>query len=117
MPERKTNMATKQDRPGKSSTTQQTAKGKGRAKQSPSADADGADLPIIVQGGGSIDVDMPVKFNANGTGPLGGKKFKNGLGDLTSMEVTNAGACTVDPATGTISITLNRTSRISISYA
>jgi hypothetical protein len=111
-------MPTKSNKSDKSAAAQTTSKGKGKDKKggAPPPTA-GADPPIIVDGGGSIGVDIPPKFTDLGGPPGGGKKFKHGLGNLTSMEILRAGSCTVDPATGKITITLNRTSYISVNYS
>ncbi|MDT7541229.1 MAG: hypothetical protein QOE33_1133 [Acidobacteriota bacterium] len=108
-------MPTRSNKTGQSSAAPTTATSKIKKDGKPSPTA-GADPPIIVDGGGSIAVDMPSKFKDKGVLPGGGKKFKNDLGDLSSMEITGAGSCTVDPASGKITVTLKPTSRISISY-
>jgi hypothetical protein len=108
-------MPTRSNKSGKSSAAPTSAERKPKKGTHPSPTA-GADPPIIVDGGGSIVVDMPPKFKDKGSAPSGGKKFKHDLGDLASMEITGAGSCTVDPASGKISVTLKPTSQISISY-
>lgn len=45
-----------------------------------------SDPPIIVQGGGSVDLDLPPKFKEKNHGPKG-KKFKNDTGNLASIEI------------------------------
>lgn len=43
-----------------------------------------SDPPIIVQGGGSVEVDVPTGFNAQATT---GKKFKNDKVNLVSLQI------------------------------
>jgi hypothetical protein len=63
-----------------------------------------ADPPIIIQGGGSIDLDVPSKFKEKSSGP-NGKKFKNDLGNLESIVIDDA-----------VTIKLKPTSKIVINY-
>ena len=63
------------------------------------------EVPIIVQGGNSVEVDVPGKFKENGPGGNGGKKFKNSEHHLISL--------TIDGGTP---IALQPTSKIEIKY-
>lgn len=65
------------------------------------------DPPIIVQGGGSIEMNLPPNFAAQQTGPGGGKHFKHNLGKLTTLVID-------DPPT---TVTLKPNSKITINYA
>ncbi len=62
-----------------------------------------SDPPIIVQGGGSIDVQVPDGFNQQPTG--NGKNFKNDKVNLVSLQI--------DEQTP---IPLNKNARITIIY-
>ncbi|MCA1630087.1 MAG: hypothetical protein LC785_13055 [Acidobacteria bacterium] len=62
------------------------------------------DPPIVVQGGGSIDVDIPEKFKEKGSGKKGGK-YKGDTQSLVSV-VIDGGA----------PIHVNATSKIEINY-
>ncbi len=46
------------------------------------------DRPIIVQGGGSVDLDLPPKFKEKSSGP-DGKKFKSDTNNLVSVQIDN----------------------------
>lgn len=63
-----------------------------------------ADPPIVIQGGGSIDMDVPPRFKEKSTGPKG-KKFKDDLGTLDSVVIDDA-----------VTIKLKPTSKIVINY-
>ncbi len=60
-----------------------------------------SDPPIIVQGGGSVDVEVPDGFNQQGSG----KNFKNDKVNLVSLQI--------DEQTP---IPLNKNARITILY-
>jgi hypothetical protein len=64
----------------------------------------GSDPPIIVQGGGSVHMDMPHGFKDNGA-DADHKKYKHDTGDLAELVIDN----------GT-PIPLNKNSRIEIRY-
>ena len=65
-----------------------------------------ADRPIIVQGGGSISVDLPEKFEEEGgTGKRGGK-FRNRDQDIISITVDGK----------PVDVDLKKNSRIEINY-
>jgi len=64
----------------------------------------GAERPIIVQGGNSVDIDVPEKFKENGSGKKGGK-FRNADQHLISLTIDGGQA-----------IPLRADSRIEISY-
>lgn len=59
------------------------------------------DPPIIVQGGGSVDIDVPAGFTA----PTGSKKFKNDKVNLVSLQINED-----------TPITLNKGDKIRITY-
>jgi hypothetical protein len=59
------------------------------------------DPPIIVQGGGSVEVDVPDGFNA----PSNGRKFKNDKVNLVSLQINED-----------TPITLNKDDTITITY-
>ncbi|HEX8423546.1 MAG TPA: hypothetical protein VF634_09045, partial [Pyrinomonadaceae bacterium] len=61
-----------------------------------------SDPPIIIQGGGSVEVDVPAGFNAQ---LGGGKKFKNDNVNLVSIQIDE-----------NTPITLNKNSKITITY-
>ncbi len=61
-----------------------------------------SDPPIIVQGGGSVEVDVPIGFNAQVST---GKKFKNDKVNLVSLQINED-----EP------IALNKDDRITITY-
>ena len=63
-----------------------------------------ADRPIIVSGGGSVDLDLPSKFKERSSGPEG-KKFKSDTNNLASVQID-----------GGKPIRLNRNSRIVINF-
>lgn len=46
-----------------------------------------SDPPIIVQGGNSVDVDVPGRFREHGPGGSGGRKFRNADQDLISVTI------------------------------
>ena len=69
----------------------------------PAPDAD-TEPPIIVQGGGSIDMNVPPRFRDHGTGSHG-KKFKDAAGTLESVVIDD-----------TTTIKLKPDSRIEIRY-
>jgi hypothetical protein len=62
------------------------------------------DRPIIIQGGGSVNVIVPPNFSEQG-GNLHGKDFKNGNVNLISLQI--------DQDTP---ITLNKNAKITITY-
>ncbi|HLL76669.1 MAG TPA: hypothetical protein VK421_15550 [Pyrinomonadaceae bacterium] len=62
------------------------------------------EVPIIIQGGNSVDVEVPSKFKENGSGKQGGK-FRNPNQNLISL--------TID---GGEPIALQANSRIEITY-
>jgi hypothetical protein len=64
----------------------------------------GSDPPIIVQGGGSIHMDMPHGFKDNGT-DTDHKKYKHDTGDLAELVIDNGAP-----------IPLKKDSRIEIRY-
>lgn len=91
----------------KAATGYQTGNKKSAAKINSSvggAPALDADPPIIIQGGGSIYMDVPPKFKEKSSGP-GGKKFKHDLGYLDSIVIDD-----------TVTIKLNPTSKIVVNY-
>ena len=72
--------------------------------QDPEPQAAESDPPIIVQGGGSVDLDLPPKFKEQSSGPQG-KKFKSDTNNLASIQIDN----------GT-PIPVNRNSKITIYF-
>lgn len=70
----------------------------------PAPAGDGADPPIIVQGGGSVHMDMPHGFKEQEAN-ASHKKYKHDAGDLVELVIDN----------GT-PIPLNKNSRIEIRY-
>jgi hypothetical protein len=74
----------------------------------PSSAGDGGlsliDPPIVVQGGGSIDVDIPEKFKEKGSGKKGGK-YKGDTQNLVSVVID-----------GGTPIAVNANSKIEINY-
>jgi hypothetical protein len=91
----------------KATTGKKTGPRKGGAKIDFGTGGDAAleaDPPIVVQGGGSIDMDVPSKFKEKSSGPHG-KKFKNEFGDLDSVVIDDA-----------VTIKLKPTSKIVINY-
>jgi hypothetical protein len=60
-----------------------------------------SDPPIIVHGGGSVDVDVPDSFTAQGNG----KNFKNANVNLVSLQINED-----------TPIPLNKGDRITITY-
>jgi hypothetical protein len=52
------------------------------------------DPPIIIQGGGSIDVDVPEKFKEKGSGKKGGK-YKGETQNLVSVVIDGGAPITV----------------------
>jgi len=71
------------------------------SEENPQPAAAEVDPPIIVQGGGSVDIDVPAGFNA----PSGGKKFKNDKANLDTLQIN-----TDTP------IKLNKGDKITITY-
>jgi len=63
-----------------------------------------ADRPIIVQGGGSVVLDLPPKFKERSSGP-NGKKFKSDTNNLASIQID-----------GGKPISLNKNSEIIINF-
>ena len=63
-----------------------------------------SDPPIIVQGGGSVNLDLPLKFKEQSSGAQG-KKFKSDTNNLASLQIDD----------GTL-IPLNRNSKITINF-
>jgi hypothetical protein len=61
-----------------------------------------SDPPIIIQGGGSVDIDVPTGFNAQ---LEGGKNFKNEKVNLVSLQINED-----------TPIPLNKTDKIKITY-
>jgi hypothetical protein len=59
-----------------------------------------SDPPIIIQGGGSVEVDVPTSFTERT-----GKKFKNDNVNLISLQIDE-----------NTPITLNKNSKITITY-
>jgi hypothetical protein len=110
---RRPQMPTRSNKTSKSSASQTTAKGKTKKGTNPKPTA-GADPPIIVQGGGSIGMNVPPKFTANGSGP-NGQQFRHGAGNIVNVEITNPAASTTGPS-GAITVTLNLNSRVKINY-
>ncbi len=70
---------------------------------SPELAAEG-DRPIIVQGGGSVDVDVPPKFKEKSSGP-NGKNFKSDTNNLASIQIDDGKP-----------IPLNKNSKIIINF-
>ncbi|MDT7604113.1 MAG: hypothetical protein QOF61_2110 [Acidobacteriota bacterium] len=99
-------MPTRPYKTGKPPAGEQTAQSK-RKKSTGSGGAplDDSDPPIIIQGGGSVDMFVPGKFKEKTSGPKG-KGFKNDLGNLASIEID-----------GSITIALKSTSKIVIYYS
>ena len=65
-----------------------------------------SDPPIIIQGGNSVDVDIPDSFTASLGSPSGnGKNFHNGNVHLESLQINED-----------TPITLNKGDRIRITY-
>jgi hypothetical protein len=88
----------------KGTTGKKTGGQKGGAKIDFGVAALEADPPIVIQGGGSIDMDVPPKFKEKSSSPSG-KKFKNEFGDLDSVVIDDA-----------VTIKLKPTSKIVINY-
>lgn len=109
-------MPTRSNKSSKSSASQTTAKGKTKKKGAEPSPTAGADPPIIVDGGGSIAVDLPPKFKDEGSTPNGGKKYKHDLGNLTNMVITSPDNYTVNPTSGDITVKLKSTSKITVNY-
>ncbi len=63
-----------------------------------------SDRPIIVQGGGSVELDVPPKFKEKSSGSHG-KKFKSDTNNLASLQIDNGKP-----------ITLNKNSKIVINF-
>jgi hypothetical protein len=61
-----------------------------------------SDPPIIIQGGGSVEVDVPAGFSAQLSG---GKKFKNDNVHLVSLQIDE-----------NTPIALNKNSKITVTY-
>jgi hypothetical protein len=60
-----------------------------------------SDPPILIQGGGSIDIDVPAGFTEQG----GTKRFKNDKVNLVSLQINED-----------TPITLNKDDKITITY-
>ena len=74
------------------------------AGTSPPVLAAEGDKPIIVQGGGSVDLDVPSKFKEKSSGP-NGKKFKSDTNNLASIQIDDGKP-----------IPLNKNSKIIINF-
>lgn len=65
-----------------------------------------SDPPIIIQGGSSVEIDVPDTFTATlSSGSGNSKKFKNGNVHLESLQINS-----------NTPITLNKGDRITITY-
>ena len=62
------------------------------------------DPPIIVHGGGSVDVDLPPKFKEQSSGAQG-KKFKSDTNNLVSIQIDDGKP-----------IPVNKNSKITINF-
>lgn len=62
-----------------------------------------SDPPIVIQGGGSVDMDVPSKFKEKSSGSKG-KRFKHDIGNLVSIVIDGK------------TTPLNKNSRIEINY-
>lgn len=56
-----------------------------------------ADPPIIVQGGNSVDVDVPGKFKDKGPDGKGGKKYRNDEQHLDTLTIDNGTPIQLQP--------------------
>lgn len=63
-----------------------------------------SDPPIIIQGGGSVQITVPPKFKEHGSSP-NGKHFRDDTGSLASIQINEDAP-----------ITLNRDDKITIYY-
>ena len=73
-------------------------------EEDPQAHVAASDPPIIIQGGGSVQITVPPKFKEHGT-TVKGKDFKDDTGDLASIQINED-----------TPITLNKTDKITIYY-
>ena len=73
-------------------------------EQDPQPQVAASDPPIIIQGGGSVQITVPPRFKEHGV-TVKGKDFKDDTGNLASIQINEEKP-----------ITLNKTDKITIYY-